>query len=161
MRAAVDERAGQHAVGDRRADLRLDVVADDRQLLLEAALPVGPPGDEHRDAVHERAAGLEDLLDVPLGRLFEPTGRYETTTSVFVSLSSLTMSAVEPGAFWMIFDRYLPSPSWVIPRSTLMPVRGTEANFSVLFGFVDLGQVLADLVPVDVDGAENSMSRTW
>ncbi len=34
----------------------------------------------------------------------------------------------------MIFDRYLPSPSWVMPRCTMMPVRGTFANWSVLLG---------------------------
>ena len=36
--------------------------------LLEALLPVVSTGDEDRDAVDEAAAGLEDLLDVPLGR---------------------------------------------------------------------------------------------
>ena len=55
---------------DRRADLRLDVVADDRHAgLLEAALPVGLAGDEDRHAVHHRAARVQDLLRVPLGRL--------------------------------------------------------------------------------------------
>ena len=68
--AAVAEQARQRAVDDRRADLRLDVVADDRQPGLdEAPVPVVLAGDEDRDAVHHRAAGLEDLLDVPLGRL--------------------------------------------------------------------------------------------
>ena len=39
--AASAKQAGQHAVGDRRADLALDVVADDRQAaLLEARSPV-------------------------------------------------------------------------------------------------------------------------
>src|ERR1700674_1063313 len=39
--AAVAEQTRQHAVDDRRADLRLDVVADDREVLLsEALLPV-------------------------------------------------------------------------------------------------------------------------
>jgi hypothetical protein len=61
---------------DRGADLALDVVADDRQAgLRRSALPVLLAGDEDRDAVDERAAGLEDLLDVPLGGLSEPTGR--------------------------------------------------------------------------------------
>src|SRR6059058_3948913 len=36
--------------------------------LLEAALPVGLARDELRDAVHHRAAGVEDLLRVPLRR---------------------------------------------------------------------------------------------
>src|ERR671919_39324 len=68
--AAVAEQPGQGPVDDRRADLGLDVVADDRQAgLREAVVPVVLARDEHRDAVHERAAGLEHLLDVPLGRL--------------------------------------------------------------------------------------------
>jgi hypothetical protein len=55
---------------DRRADLRLDVVADDRQpRLAEAVAPVLLPGDEDRDAVDEADSGFERLLDVPLGRL--------------------------------------------------------------------------------------------
>ena len=69
MDAALAEERGEYAVRDRRADLRLDVVADDRHArLLEAALPVRLAGDEHRHAVHHRAAGLEDLLRVPLRR---------------------------------------------------------------------------------------------
>ena len=56
-------------MGDRRADLALDVVADDRHAaLLEAILPVLLAGDEDRDAIDEAAAGLEHLLDIPLGR---------------------------------------------------------------------------------------------
>ena len=46
----------------------------------------------------------------------EPTGRYDTTTSVRVSLRIWTMSAVWPSAFVMRCDRYLPRPSWVMPR---------------------------------------------
>jgi hypothetical protein len=57
-------------VADRRADLALDVVADDRQALLgEAALPVRLAADEHRDRVDEADAGAERLLHVPLRRL--------------------------------------------------------------------------------------------
>src|ERR1035437_5836825 len=48
----------------------------------------------------------------------EPTGRYETTTSVLVSLSNWTISAVGPGALVITSERYLPRPSWVIPRTT-------------------------------------------
>ena len=70
LHATVAEQAGELAVDDRRADLRLDVVADDRQAgLAEAVAPVVLAGDEHRDAVDEAAAGLEHLLDVPLGGL--------------------------------------------------------------------------------------------
>src|SRR4051794_21200364 len=67
LHAALVEEARERAVDDRRADLRLDVVADDRQAgLAEAPVPVVLARDEDRDAVHEGAAGLEDLLDVPL-----------------------------------------------------------------------------------------------
>src|SRR5215218_353895 len=55
---------------DRRPDLALDVVADDRQAgILEALVPVVLAGDEDRQAVDEADAGGERLLDVPLGRL--------------------------------------------------------------------------------------------
>src|SRR4051794_36554093 len=74
--AALVEEAGQHPVGDGGADLGLDVVADDRQAgLLEALVPVVLARDEDGDAVDERAAGLEDLLDVPLGRLLGADGQ--------------------------------------------------------------------------------------
>ncbi len=46
------------------------------------------------------------------------------------------MSAVGPGAFSMIWLRYLPRPSWVIPRSTLTPISLTCWKTYVLFGFV-------------------------
>ena len=38
------------------------------------------------------------------------------------------MSSVSPGAFSTTSEMYLPSPSWVIPRETVMPVFGTSAN---------------------------------
>ena len=58
VHAALAEERGEHAVRDRGADLRLDVVADDRHAgLLEAALPVRLARDEDRHAVHHRAAG--------------------------------------------------------------------------------------------------------
>src|SRR5436309_3205089 len=49
----------------------------------------------------------------------EPTGRYETTTSVLVSLRISTMSTVEPGAFVIFWERYLPRPSCVMPHDGL------------------------------------------
>src|SRR5947207_2736460 len=42
-------------------------------------------------------------------------------TSTSRSLRMPTMSAVGPGAFSMTWLRYLPRPSWVIPRSTVTP----------------------------------------
>ena len=75
-------------------------------------------------------------------------------TSTSRSLRMPTMSAVGPGAFSMTWLRYLPRPSWVIPRSTVTPVCGhlLEGVGVVRLGVDRLGQVLADLVLVDVEG---------
>src|SRR5215218_6439546 len=43
------------------------------------------------------------------------------------------MSSVSPGAFSIFCFRYLPSPSWVIPRWTGTSSLGTSANLMVLF----------------------------
>ena len=83
----------------------------------------------------------------------EPTGRKLTTTSVPVSLRMPTTSSVSPGAFVTTSDRYLPMPSCVMPRETVMPVFGTSAN-SVRVVRVRpdrVGEVLADLVRGDVE----------
>ena len=63
------------------------------------------------------------------------------------------MSAVSPGALVIFCLRYLPRPSCVMPRWTVTPRLGTSANFIVLFwpGPDRLGEVLADLVRVDVE----------
>ena len=55
-----------------------------------------------------------------------------------VSLRIFTMSAVSPGAFVIFSFKYLPSPSWVMPRCTRTPsFLGTAwaplANLIVLF----------------------------
>ena len=65
--AAVLEQPGQDPVHDGGAHLGLDVVADDRNAtLFEAAAPVRLAGKEYRHAIDEGAAGVEDLLGVPL-----------------------------------------------------------------------------------------------
>src|SRR3990172_7395332 len=64
----------------------------------------------------------------------EPTGRQLTTTSVLVSFKICTISAVGPEAFLTLMFRYLPRPSCVIPRSTLMPSLGASENLIVLLG---------------------------
>ena len=66
------------------------------------------------------------------------------------------MSAVGPGAFSMIWLRYLPRPSWVIPRSTVTPsLPDLMEDVRVVRLRVDrLAEVLADLVLVDVEGGD-------
>jgi hypothetical protein len=44
-----------------------------------------------------------------------------------------TTSDVSPGAFCTMSERYLPMPSWVMPRLTFTPSEGTSLNFTVLF----------------------------
>ena len=67
---------------DGGTDLTLDVVTDDRQrLLLEPRSPLGLAGDEHRDAVHEPAPGLERRVRVELHRLLA-TDRQEVDEHV-------------------------------------------------------------------------------
>jgi hypothetical protein len=57
-----------------------------------------------------------------------------TTTSVPVSFRIPATSSVDPFAFLTFSLRYLPRPSWVIPRETVTPVFGTSENLIVLFG---------------------------
>ena len=65
--AAVLEQLGHHPVGDGRADLALDVVADDRDAgVLELRGPLGVGGDEDRQRVDEADAGVDRALRVEL-----------------------------------------------------------------------------------------------
>ena len=71
------------------------------------------------------------------------------------------MSAVGPGAFSMICERYLPRPSWVMPRATVTPLLGTSENLTVLLGLVKMASLrsLPTLFLSTSMAATNSMSR--
>ena len=73
------------------------------------------------------------------------------------------MSAVSPGALVIFCFRYLPSPSWVIPRSTLTPSSGTSANLIVSFWPDQIAseRSLPTFSASMSKAATNSMSRTW
>ena len=74
------------------------------------------------------------------------------------------MSTVEPGAFSIFCERYLPRPSCVMPRWTSMPSFGTSpAKFSVLFWPEKIAseRSLPTFSASMSNAAENSMSRTW
>ena len=74
--AAVGEELREHAVHDGGADLRLDVVADDRDAApLELGRPLRVRHDEDRDAVDEGDARLEAGPRVVLGRLLAADGQ--------------------------------------------------------------------------------------
>ena len=65
--AAILEQLGHHPVGDGRADLALDVVADDRDAgVLELLGPHRIGGDEHRQGVDERHTRVDGALGVEL-----------------------------------------------------------------------------------------------
>ena len=71
------------------------------------------------------------------------------------------MSAVSPGAFSTTSERYLPMPSCVMPRETLMPVFGTSANLIVSFGCAQIASARSTpTLPLTTSNAAvNSMSR--
>ena len=73
------------------------------------------------------------------------------------------MSAVSPGALVIFSFRYLPRPSWVMPRWTLTPSFGTSENFIVLFWPEKIAseRSLPTLSSSMSKAAVNSMSLTW
>ena len=73
------------------------------------------------------------------------------------------MSSVAPGALVILSLRYLPSPSWVMPRYTGTSRCGTSANFRVLFSTAQIAsdRSLPTLSTSMSNAAVNSMSRTW
>ena len=73
------------------------------------------------------------------------------------------MSAVSPGAFSTTSERYLPMPSCVIPRETVMPVFGTSANLIVSFGYAQIASARSTpTLPLTTSkAAVNSMSEMW
>src|ERR1035437_2287289 len=76
LHSAVAEEAGENAVNDGGTDLRLDVVADDRQTGLDEPLvPVVLASDEDRHAVDHGAASGQDLLGVPTGGFLAADGK--------------------------------------------------------------------------------------
>ena len=73
------------------------------------------------------------------------------------------MSAVGPGALVIFCFRYLPRPSWVMPRWTSTPMCGTSANLIVSFWPDQIAseRSLPTFSESMSNAATNSMSRTW
>src|SRR4051794_7161308 len=155
--AAVVEEPRQRPVDDRRPDLALDVVADDRQPgLTEALVPVVLAGDEDRQAVDEADAGGERLLDVPLGRLL---GADRQVTDEHVGLG-LFEDADDVRGFARGFGDLLFQvlAEAVVGHATVdLDVKigdVGELDRVVLTRPDRLGEVLADLLGVDVEGGD-------
>ena len=76
LHSAFAEEIDDRAVQDGRAHLRLDVVADERQIFfLETLRPDRIAGDENRDVVDQREPGFERAADVKARRFLAPTGK--------------------------------------------------------------------------------------
>src|SRR4029079_1699443 len=126
---------------------------DGEALLGEPALPVGLPADEDRDRVDEPDAGPEGLLDVPLRRLFraDPEVPHD-----HVDLALLQdADDVGRGAGRLLDDlaQVLAEPVVGHPALDLDVefVRWLKDEGVVRLRVDRLGQVLADLVLVDVE----------
>ena len=142
-------------MADRCADLALDVVANDRQADLgEAPLPVRLAADEHRDRIDEADAGAQGLLDVPLGGLFA-ADRQVADHDVDLALLE---DAHDVGG-WT--GRLLDDLAQVFAQPVVRhPALDRDAEVRdlledervVRLGVDGLREVLADLVPVDVEG---------
>ena len=139
---------------DGRADLRLDVVADDREPgLAEAVAPVLLARDEHRDAVHEAAAGLEHLLHVPLGGLL---GAHREVGHDHVGLGVLEDLDDVGGVAGRLGDLLLEVLAEAVVRHAAVDgdveLRHVGELDRVVLARPDrLGEVLADLLGVDVE----------
>jgi hypothetical protein len=153
--AAVHEEARQHAMHDGGADLGFHVVADDRQAaILEAAAPVRLARNEHRNAVHERAAGVEDLLDVPLGRHLAADGQI---VDHHVGLGLAQDVGDVGGGAGRLLDHLRQIGAEAVVRHAAVDRHAEVRHRRELHGVVRrlpdrLRQVAADLALVDVEG---------
>ncbi len=153
--AALAEEPRQRAVNDRRADLTLDVVADDRQpLRLEALAPVLLAPNEDGDAVDEAAAGLQHLLDVPLSCRLTADGQIvddHVGASVAQDVDDVG------GGPWRLGDDLREILAQAVMghaahHGHLLDGNGSEFVRVVRAREDRLAEVLADLLLVDVDG---------
>ena len=156
LHAALSEQSRQRAVHDRGPDLGLDVVADDRQFgLFEALVPVVLAGDEDGDAVDEAAAGLEHLLDIPLGRLLGADGQvgdHDVGVRLLEDLDDVRGLAGGLGdLLFEVLAEAVVGHAAVDRHAELLRHLG-ELDRVVLARPDRFAQILADLLGVDVEG---------
>src|SRR5215472_14536752 len=152
------EQPRQHAVDDSRADLALDVVADDRQaVLLEASPPGGFAGDEDRNAIDHAAARRERLLHVEARSLLAAHGQV-----VHQHLGAAVAQGrrdVDRGLGCLIDDLAQVGAQTVERRSALhrdTEVRDLgEAYGVVRFDEQRFGDVATDFAAIDVEGGDD------
>ena len=152
--ATVFEQTGEHTVGDRGADLGLDVVADDRHTsVTELLRPLRIGGDEHRQAVHERTASVHSGLSVSLVRLLgtnRQVGNQHVDLLVTQHLRHIHRLGVRlRNHLTVVLAQTVVGRATQHLHTQIRHVR--ELDGVVLGGSDRLGQVLAHLQRIDVE----------
>ena len=156
--APVCEQAGQNPVQDGGPHLGFDVVADNRHApFLEAVAPVGFPGDKDRDAVDHSAAGVKDLLGVPLGRHF---AAHRQVVDDHIHLPLFEDAGNVGGGMVGLFDQMGNIAADAVVGHSPFHRHAQAGDIGELDGIVGRGengrgQVLAYLVFVDVKGGHH------
>ena len=139
---------------DGGADLRFNVVADDRQFaLFESALPIALRSDENRNAINKGATGIEDLFDIPFRRHFRTDrqiGDHHIGASFFKNADDVV------GRSRRFFNDAFYIFAEAIVRHAAMHFHSQLRNFCKTDRVVRLGedrfaQVAADLVYANVE----------
>ena len=151
---AVLEELGQHPVGDGRADLALDVVTDDRDTGVgELLRPRRGAGDEDGQRVDERHVGVDGALGVELCRLLRPDGQ---VADHHVDLGvAQCLHHVDRGVGGLLDGLHVVLAEAVEGVTPLDGDTGGrhvgKLDGVVLAGADGVGEVLADLLAVDVE----------
>lgn len=164
---AFPEQVGEHAVNNGRAQLRLDVIADDRDA--RASEPVGPPGiagDEDRDVVDESDPCLQRAFGVEFGCLLRADrqvihhhlGAGFTQGGDHRSLVRLWRISLPECAFIGVGVHMLGNP---VEHAAHLDPRSCRINFFAEPGGAvgrrkdRLCHIAADLAPVDIPGGHD------
>ena len=155
--AAVLEQLRQHPVGDGRAHLALDVVADDRDARgAELLGPLRRAGDEHRQSVDESDARVDGTLRVEAGGVLRPD-RQVADEDVDAGLAQ-GGDDVDRGVGRLLNHLAVVPAKAVVGVAPLDRDAGgrhvADADGVVLAGSDGLGEVTPDLLAVDVEGGD-------
>ncbi|PAV69713.1 hypothetical protein WR25_08442 [Diploscapter pachys] len=167
LHAALGEQVGQHAVDDRRAQLRLDVVADDRDAgILELLRPFGVRRDEDRDVVDEGDSGFQRAFGVEFGRFLAADGQVvhqhvgaaRLQVGDDLLLSRLRVVGDHEGAIVLVVAHMVGD---AIEHGAHLHDRagrgdvGGEDRGAIGLGEDRLGDVLAHLARIDIPGGDD------
>ena len=155
--AAVFEQLGHDTVRDGRADLALDVVADDGDAgVFELLGPHGVRSDEHGERVDEGNLGVDGALGVVLVGLFRTdreVGNEDVGLGVLEDLDDVDAVAVG------FFDCFAVILAEAVESVSALDDDARRGNVGDLDGVVlarlrCLGEVEADLLGIDVESGD-------